>query len=120
MELMYEDSLKKALTELGQIEEELTQKEIRKEELRQNIRQWLEVNNLSEHESFDEQNKKYWRMQIYTSSRRNLDKAGLAKDVGQDVIDKHTNVTELSGFKCQTVKTKKKSSKAPAAPSGTK
>lgn len=116
-ELLYEDGLKQALSSLGQIEKELTRLNIQKDELRDKIRKWMEINELKEHDSVDSNGDKLWRVTISVARRKSVNYDVLREKVTPDDFDEIVSHGEYTTFKCQQVKSKKKSGgSAPSAP----
>lgn len=116
MSLLYTENLKAALTELGSIDKQLTRLKIKKDEIRQNCLDWLNINQLTEYEIYDSTETDYWRLQIIETSRSTLNKETLINEIGSDVVDRHTETKETTMFKCQPVKNSK--TKVPRAPRG--
>ncbi len=114
--VVYEENLKEALTNLGKIEDELTKLNIQKDEIRDQIKKWMEINNLTEYESTDSENAKLWRLTKSTVSRRSVNYDLLQEHLDADAYNIVVSQSESNVFKCQPVKSRKKKNNIPDAP----
>lgn len=115
----YEDSMKKALSELAEIEIELEKAnafKLRKETLREQIKDWMKLNNLTEHEALTLDNSQLFRMSLSTTNRKNCNFDLLQATVSPQDYDAIVTKSEFETFKCQPVKSRKNKSAAPSAP----
>lgn len=120
-DLIYLDALKLKLTEFGKVEDELSRLSVMKEELRDQVRKWLDINELTEYETLDGNDGRLWRLSVTQSSRNTVNVEALKAKVTEAEFNELVSKTEFEVFKCQLVKTRKKSSsahKAPKAPRG--
>ena len=114
-ELLYVNDMKTCLTLLGRVDRAITKLSVKKEEYRDNLRKWLLMNNLKEHESFDEKEEEFWRLNRSTQNRRKCDLEKLESEY-PDAYAACVETSESEIFKCQTVKSRKKN--PPKAPKG--
>ncbi len=115
-DLPYVDELRQALTQLGEAENELSIAKNKKDLLREKIHMWLDMNDLREFEIIDATNTQLWRMTVITSSRRSADFDVLENMLTPQQFDEAVATSETQTFKCQPVKSTKKSVKrAPTA-----
>lgn len=114
--LPYVDDLRQALTQLGEAENELSIAKNKKELLREKIRMWLDMNGLREFEIMDATDSRLWRMTVTDGTRRSANFDVLNSLLTPQQFDDAVSVSETQTFKCQQVKSSKKSVKrAPAA-----
>ena len=115
--LPYLEDLKRALVQLGEVEEKLSVVSNQKTILREKIKAWMDMNNLREFETLDMSNNKLWRMSITDTSRRSADYDYLESILTPVQLQNAINITESEVFKCQSVKSSKNKRKtAPAIP----
>ena len=115
--LLFTEDLKKALSELAVIDAELSKLTIKKDEIREKLQKWMSINSLSEYETFDSDEKNYFRLTITKTSRRNVNVDLLQAKIDFQIFNEVVSKTESSVFKCQIVKSKKGNSKKITAPS---
>lgn len=111
----YLDELRKNLITYGQIQDELTKLNYKKDELRSQLEKWLAINELDSYETFDANNEKLYRLSSTKQSRKTTNVELLQTLVDDDIFDQVVTIKEISVFKCQPV-TKRQSNK-PSAPS---
>lgn len=114
--VVYEENLKEALSKLGEIEDELTRLNIQKDELRDQIKKWMEINNLTSYETTDSKETKLWRMTTSVISRRSINYDLLQEHLDDETYNIVVSNNESSVFKCQPVKSRKKKDSIPNAP----
>lgn len=117
-ELLYIDDLKRKLCELGDVEQELVKCKIQKETIRDQIKQWLDINKIKDHETLDN-NGTYWRINIQSQIRKKVDVDAIAVE-NPELVNRHINYNEIEVFTCQPVKSMKQQKKkeTPVPPTG--
>lgn len=115
--LLFTNDLKTALTELAVIEQELSKLSVKKDELREKLEKWMNINSLDNYETFDSNEKNYFRLTISRSSRRSVNIDLLQAKVDNEMFKSLVSITETKSFKCQIVKSRKKLNNTPSAPS---
>ncbi len=113
-ELYYEDQMRDSLSKLKVIEDQLTILTSQKELLREQLKKWLEVNNLTEYDGFDSDNSQLWRLQTISSTRRSANFDYIETVLEPLQLKEAIKYTESSTFRCTKVKVlKSKTQKAP-------
>lgn len=113
-ELPFVNDLRRTLTLLGPVLKDIRRLEIEKEKYREQIRDWLEMNNLDEYEVMDSNNEEVWRMGISSATRRSTDYDYLESVLTPEQQAKAITKTSGTSFKCGPVKSRKKKKKEPA------
>lgn len=118
-EPVYVNELKQKLVELGTIEDEYTKLKVKRDDLRDQVRKWLDINDRTEYETLDASGEQLWRMNVTPSSRSSVDHDLLKATVTPEQYDQIVTKNEFEVFKCQPVKSRKKNgNSAPKAPKG--
>jgi len=102
--LKFLNDLKVALKNYGDIENEITPLELKKEQLRIKIKAWILMHNIIEFETFDISESSLWRMSITKSERRNVDHDFLASILPPETLTRVYTTTPVETFKCSKVK----------------
>ncbi|RLA78151.1 MAG: hypothetical protein DRG78_15785 [Epsilonproteobacteria bacterium] len=106
MALEYEDILKEKLSKLRKLETQLKDLASNKEEVRAQIKKWLELAELREHE-VDDTDGYPWKLSISNSSRRSIsDWNELALLISEEEWNKLVKVTSTTTFRANRVKVK--------------
>jgi hypothetical protein len=120
MDLQYVEELMNQLTELGKVEKQLTKAKQQKDIIREKVRNWLDMHNLDEYETFDSKGNELWRMTIKSTSRKSAKIDVLENLLSEELFNEAVSIVEYNVFKIQPVKNKKSKSKSkPRAPKAT-
>jgi len=102
-DILYEDELKKTLVEYKQITDQMDELKAKKDQIRNQIKQWLGINNLTEHCIYDE-NEQCWKISFGHTTRRGIaDWGELRLKLGSD-FDDYIKITESNTFLVKQVK----------------
>lgn len=116
--LKFIENLKKALDELEEVTSKLDTLTLKKNDLRDKIRSWMEMHNLTEFESYNTAKDKLWGMSISKRYRKNINKNVLRTKVTEAEYDEIVTESEYVVFNCKSIKQSKINSATPAAPKG--
>lgn len=112
-ELQFVNDLKITLKNYGDIDDELTILKIKKDDLRQNIETWMDMQGIIEYDSFDITGKTLWRISKSVSNRNVVNKEYLETILTPGQLQLAFNVSEVKTFKISKVKSKKRKSLTP-------
>jgi hypothetical protein len=112
-ELQFINDLKISLKNYGDLDDELTILKIKKDEIRNNIENWMNMHNILEYDSFDINGKTLWRMAKSTSTRSTVNKEYLESILTPGQLQLAFNSSEIKMFKISKVKSKRKQSLTP-------
>jgi len=98
MKKPFEDELKIRLSELNKIQEQLAQLNSQKKEIRDQVSQWLKINNLHLYEIRDNYDIN-WKLELSETSRRSVDMDALIPildNIGKKDMIKTTRSSKLT------------------------
>lgn len=116
--LKFVENLKSALDDLETVSSKMDALTLQKNDLRDKIKSWMEMHNLTEFESYNTNKTKLWGMSISSRKRKNIDKDKLRKHVTETIFDEIVTESEYTVFNCKSIKQSKINSATPAAPKG--
>jgi len=101
--VLYEDELKKTLTEYKSITDSIEELTAKKNQIRNQIKQWLGINNLTEYCIYDD-NEQCWKISFGSSTRRSVaDWGELRLKLGND-FDQFIKINESNTFLVKQIK----------------
>lgn len=118
--LKYEKELIQALTQLSKIQDDEARLTNEKEAIRQSIKQWLIINDLTSFTAVD-LNNQTWSLLLSEQVKTILDKKVAEEILPENVFNKLIKLKKVEVFRCQKVNssTKDSTKKMPTAPSQT-
>lgn len=115
--LPYEEDLKSALTQLSETEDQIKELTDKKDQLRESIRTWMDMNKLTDFVTTDTANQN-WNLSIVHQTRVSFNKDVIAAFLTPEQYEKAASQTEFDTLRCKkvTAKSKGKSNNLPKAP----
>jgi len=102
-DLLYQDELKEKLKSYGQVIEQIDKLTSMKEQIRTQLKQWMGINNLTEHCIYDENNQ-CWKIGFNTSARRSIVDWNELRAILGDDYSEHVQLKDSVAFKVTKVK----------------
>ena len=110
---LYLEDFMKQLTAYSEIDEQINLLNYQKTELREKFEQWLNLNNITEIETFESTQKKLYKLSLSKQTRKKVDMDLLNTLVKPEIFDQVVSENEFQTFRIQPIKNKSKRPKAP-------
>jgi len=117
-DLNYVSDLKIALKNFGDIDEELTILKLKRDEIKENIKKWVKLNNIEQYETLDISEKNLWRLTLSTMTRKDINYTYLEEILTPEQLEIACKYVSYESFKCSKVKSRKKQSTKIEIPQG--